>query len=219
MDNCEDFRQSLLAAKEYNDEKFAVFLAAADVLAAKMSLEERAAAVSGALACGQAAAGEIADGFSGRRPSEVAGQMGLKIIEAHRVFMRPILSSYDPQARTISVNPTLLNTIERIVDEYGLSELLGAFTPREVAIGHELFHHIEGGDKNLFVKRFTITLWRLGPFRYRSTVPAVSEIAAFACAKGLCRLDFNPLLLDAIILKGIHPEQAEPWFRRLRDTV
>jgi hypothetical protein len=217
MGNCAVFRQSLLEAKEYQDERFAAFLAAADCLAAKMSPEEQAAAVSGALACGLAVACEIAGSFKGR-PAKLAEQMGLRIVEAPRVFMRPILSSYDPAARIIAVNPTLLNTINRIVDEYGIAELLGEFDPQEVAIGHELFHHVEGDGKNLFVKRFSITLWRIGSFHYRSTIPAVSEIAAFACAKALCRLDFNPLLLDAIILKGTHPEQVEPWFRRLRET-
>jgi len=80
---------------------------------------------------------------------------------------------------------------------------------------HELFHVLEARDAAIFTRCFKITLWRLGPLQYRSPVLAASEIAATACAKTLCRLSFNPILLEPLILRLSGAESPQDWFARL----
>lgn len=125
---------------------------------------------------------------------------------------RLVLSTYDPGAAAITLNRGLIAKLKQCLAE---ELLLPPFDPEELAVAHELFHVLEAGDAAIFTRCFKITLWRLGPLQYRSTVLAASEIAATACAKALCRLGFNPILLEPLILRWTGAESAQDWFARL----
>jgi len=40
-------------------------------------------------------------------------------------------------------------------------------------------------------------------------------MAAMACAKSLCKLQFNPLLLEAVLLQANGADKAAAWLERL----
>lgn len=210
-----DFQRQLREAASCSDEKFAAFLLGLDPLFTKMSGRQQRELVSGALDCGAGVAKTLLDDFGGKRPSEIAEQLGLRISEINMSNTKLVLSTYDHDAKLISLNAAMLDVIVRKKEKYGLSVLLGPFSPTEIAVAHELFHHVEESDDSLFTKKFRIILWNFGPLVHKSTVKSAEEIAAMACAKELSRLSFNPLLLDAIFLQGMAPGQAQQWFYRL----
>jgi hypothetical protein len=101
----------------------------------------------------------------------------------------------------------------------GQTLLPGTFNPTEVTVAHELFHHVESGDKGVFSRQFKVTLWRFGPLLFPSTVSAGGEIAATVCAKTLCRLSYNPVLLEAVALYLEDAPRMTEWFDRLDRAV
>ena len=214
---CDDFRRRLSAAAIYSDEHFAAFLLNHDPLAGKWTAAQRSEIITGAVHCGVDVARELSERFAAVPPADVASLLGVKIVAGDLSGARLVLSNYDSRSATITLDKAL---IERL-DQCQVSQILlpGTFNPAEVAVAHELFHHIESGDKSIFPRRFKVTLWRLGPLRYRSTVPAASEIAATICAKTICRLCFNPVLLEAVTLYVKDAQRLAEWFDQLNRAI
>jgi hypothetical protein len=206
-----DFRQKFTAAFSCRDEHFAAFLLQADPLAGKLTAAQREQIISGATQCGVAAAQSLRERFSFSLPSEIAGLSALKIVAAEPAG-RLVLSSYDPNAGAITLHKSLILNLKQWLAK---EKLLPDFDPEELAIAHELFHWRESKDPGIFSRQFKVTLWRLGPVQNRSAVSAASEIAAAACAKALCRLGFNPTLLEPVILRWAGAESVAAWFDRL----
>jgi len=205
-----DFRQQFTAATNYSDEHFAAFLLQADPLFGKLSSVQRKQIISGATQCGLDTARMLRERFASAPPSEIAGLVGLKIVSGETGRM--LLSAYDPTAGSITL---YRNSMLKVKQFLRAENLLPAFDPEELAIAHELFHHCENENPEIFSRRFKVTLWRFGPIENRSAVSAASEIAAASSAKSLCRLGFNPTLLEPIILRCSGAENVEAWFCRL----
>lgn len=190
----------------------------ADPLTSKMDSAERAECISGALRCGLEVAQNLLDVHERQAPLAMAEKMRLKVTEVALPPTRVVLSTFDSASSTISLNSAMLSIIGAMMEKYGISEFLGPVTPKEVVICHELFHCVESREEALFSNHHKRTLWKFGPFSYKSTIPAVSEIGAMACAESLCRLAVSPLLLDMLALQGKDPRQAQLWFDKLKQS-
>lgn len=200
-------------AASYSDEHFAAFLLNNDPLAGTLTAVQRREIITGAVHSGASAARELSERFAARLPSEMACLLGVKIVTGDLSGVRLVLSSYDPRTATVTLNQDLIEKLEQCQVRQTL--LPGNFSSAEVATAHELFHHIESSNQGIFSRKFKVTLWRLGPLRYRSTVPAAGEIAATVCAKTLCCLCFNPVLLDAVALYIKNDQRLVEWFDQL----
>lgn len=94
------------------------------------------------------------------------------------------------------------NHIKNVVDfiqKYKIKKLWDV-NIKDIILAHEIFHYIEAKDKNLFVNRHRIKLWRLGPYTHTSTLVSSREIAAMSFAKKLLNLSFCPTVLDFLLL-------------------
>ncbi len=165
--------------------------------------------------CGRNVAERLIWEYGDILPSEMADILGVKIIRADLPGQRVILSVYEPGRKEIILERCAFSHLERMISEHCLLDLLGPFNVAEVAVAHELFHHIEEVEPTIFTRSKIITLWSIGPFHYRSAFPASGEIAAMACAKTLCRLPFNPLLLEALLLRTSDAKHADDWLEWL----
>ena len=211
-----NFWSSLQTAAAFPDERFAALLLSADVLAAKLDPAQRMEVIAATLACGRTVAERLIWEYGDILPSEMADLLGVKVIRADLPGQRIILSVYEPGRKEIILDLSALAHLERIIVEHCLLDLLGPFNVAEIAVAHELFHHIEEVEPTIFTRSKIITLWSIGPFQYRSTIPATGEIAAMACAMTFCRLPFNPLLLEALLLRASGAEHADAWLERLK---
>lgn len=196
--------EKIAEAKGRCDEQFAACLLDTDPLIGKLKAAERSVCIAGSLQCGCEAAQSLRCEYGEQTPVAIAEKLKLKVVESALPAARTVLSSFDPVAGVITLNKDLFGMIDLVLARHGLEDLFGPVKPVDVAVAHELFHYMESRDKRLFTKRFTFTLWRLGPFSYTSSIPAASEIGAMSCAKSLCRLAVNPLLLDLVIMEGLN---------------
>lgn len=198
------------------DERFAALLLCADPLATKLDAARRSEVIATALACGRTVAERLIREYGDILPSEMADLLGVKVTKADLPGQRVILSVYKPERKEITLDRCALANIERMIAEHCLTDLLGPFSVVEVSVAHELFHHVEDVGQAIYTRSKIITLWSIGPFQYRSTIPAAGEIAAMACAKTLCGLPFNPLLLEAVLLRANSAEHSDDWLEWLK---
>jgi len=84
---------------------------------------------------------------------------------------------------------------------------------RSILIAHEMYHHIERLNKSdIYSQTEKICLWNLLGLKWYSTVRTIGEIAAMSFAKSLTNADFNPFMLDVILLYGYNEILAERIF-------
>jgi hypothetical protein len=76
-------------------------------------------------------------------------------------------------------------------------------------LAHEMYHFLEETRENVYSKTKKIVLWSIGPFKYRSGLVALSEIAAMSFAKELLNINYNPYVFDALMLYPHDSERAE----------
>jgi hypothetical protein len=210
---CDDLRLRLSAAAIYSDEHFAAFLLNSDPLSGKLTATEQREIITGALHCGVEVARELGGRFAAVSPTELACRLGVKIVAGDLRSARLVLSTYDPHTTTVTLNKALIEKVEQCQCSQTL--LPRNFNLTEITVAHELFHHVESGNKGIFSRQFKVTLWRFGPLLFPSTVSAAGEIAATVCAKTLCGLCFNPVLLEAVALYMEDEPRMTGWFDRL----
>jgi hypothetical protein len=82
--------------------------------------------------------------------------------------------------------------------------LLGQATLHEVFIAHELYHHAEAIRSDVpIARRYQPTLFRIGKWRWRTSIPSLAEIAASAFAQSLLDLPHYPKVLDFVAVDVI----------------
>ena len=86
---------------------------------------------------------------------------------------------------------------------------------RDIVLAHEIFHHIESKNHDLFVNTYRIKLWKLGPYTHRSPLLCTGEIAGMAFARRLLKLQFCPNVLDIILLYPHDKIQAEKLYQQI----
>lgn len=145
---------------------------------------------SEALAAGHSLGQEVKACYPGLGPVEVAHQVGVGIKFARdNRWLRAI---YTPEPPTVTIYP---ESLEPLQDRLHHLRLPQGFSLLDLAIAHELFHHFEH-VRGSISKRYYVNVFKLGRFSLKTSLPALSEIAAHAFTKELLGLDFYPYQLD-----------------------
>jgi hypothetical protein len=165
------------------------------------------AAVSDALADGIATARDLRKRFPILTPQEIARELGVPI---ETTDDDPVVGSiwrfaeYRPRPPRIMLYNRGIAPLERMLA--GSERLLGRATPRDVFVAHELYHHAEAIRSEITIaRRYQLTLFRIGSWRWRTGVAALSEIAAGAFAQSLLDLPCHPCVLNLVARDAIAP--------------
>ena len=114
----------------------------------------------------------------------------------------------EPLARYAQLLPTLPPA-----ESAALPDADGVY---DMLLGHELFHYAEESHASeIYTRRRTIRLWKIFGFENRTTIRALSEIAAMAFARTLCRVGYSPFALDVLLFYSYDKSNA----RRIYDHI
>ena len=97
----------------------------------------------------------------------------------------------------------------------GVYETLGAVPTRNILLAHELYHFLAFRDGEGFTAQKHVTLWKLGRFAYKSSVPGLQEIAAMAFAQKATGLVCSPWLYNVFMLAPHNPQRALAVFESM----
>jgi hypothetical protein len=142
---------------------------------------------------------ELADEAGGAGPEGLAAQAGLPIIqEADGGLTRTslTLAQYGTRPPAIRIFGDATAVAEDVVGALGWRAWFPPGSVRDVAVCHEVAHHLLHGPAAAALKRrLDHVLLRMGPVTVRGHVVGADEIAAHSFARSVCLLPKSPLLI------------------------
>jgi hypothetical protein len=179
----------------------------ADPHAVRLDQALQLAAVSDALADGVAVATDLRNRFPVLTPQEIARDLQIPV---EITDDDPMVGSIWRFAEYRSRPPCIILYSGGIAPLEGtlvgdlITRLLGQATLHEVFIAHELYHHAEAIRSDVpIARRYQPTLFRIGKWRWRTSIPSLAEIAACAFAQSLLDLPHYPKVLDFVAVDVI----------------
>jgi hypothetical protein len=184
----------------------------ADPHARRLDRAAQVAAVRDALADGSATAKALREHFPSLTPQKIAHALGVPVEATDDDPMAGSLwrfAEYRKRPARILLYRNGLAPLDRAVVGPLAVRLLGHAMPQDVFIAHELFHHVEGTrPETPIARRHQPTLFRIGGWRWRTGIAALSEIAAGAFAQSLLDLPCHPKVLDLVAVDAISTNAA-----------
>ena len=116
---------------------------------------------------------------------------------------------------TIEIDVQNAADTDEALQKAGVYEALGAVPTREILLAHDLYPFLEFRDGAGFTAQKHVTLWRLGRFAYKSSVPSLQEIAAMAFAQKATGLACSPWLYNVFMLAPHNPQRALALFESM----
>lgn len=204
---------------EGTERRFGHLALSGDPFVHRLTADQAHQAVEAALAAGQAAA-EMATTTWGRDPAEISASLKVPIThdeEPARTGRSVLFSEYGNRPPSIILHRHSVAEANRLIREHDLGSVLGLTDVGPVHVTHELYHHLE--DRRLIsgTAGFRIQTGRLGPLRFRSGLPTLSEIAADRFAAAVLRLHVPPKALGLITIYAMDSGYAWSLLARLRE--
>jgi len=175
-------------------------------------------AVDFGLTAGQVAA-EMAAEKWGREPEAIASALKVPVAhsEAPAQTGRSVLfSEYGDRPPSITLHMRSVEEANRLVRSHHLERLLGVSDVGPIHLAHELYHHLEAQRLTPGTAGFRIQTGRLGPLRFRTGLPSISEIAADRFAAGLLDLTVPPKAVEFLTIYSLNPDYAWESLARLQ---
>ena len=153
-------------------------------------------------------------------PSAIAEELGISIKEesvpcgdGHVIFAQFV------EPDQVMVFSDCLDRLNELVRREQMDDLFSGIEFRNVLLAHELFHAVEHRQKDhIFTQTEKIELWKR-PFSNKSTILALSEMAAMAFAREICCLSFSPYVLDVLLIVQYSLEAACALYEEIRTAA
>jgi hypothetical protein len=177
---------------------------------------------SAALQCGRAAgqaAAASAKAKWGQEPEGIAAALQVPVgrsQEDARTGRAVLFSEYGDRPPSITLHMRSIQDANRLIREHDLHRMLGLSDVAPVHLAHELYHHLESQRLTPGTAGFRIQTARLGPLRFRTGLPSLSEIAADHFAATLLDLSVPPRVIEFVTVYSLNPVYAWELLARLQ---
>ena len=198
------------------DEEWGEYAFSRDPLKGKVTSELRKEMINKAIECGKREALKLKEKYRNISIAKIIKKMGLEVIEkdSNKTDAYIMFACYNsPNKITIFNENKIL--VEKFINENELNDKLDRIDIESVLLAHELFHHIEEKCENIYTKSTKIVLWRIGPYKYKSGLVSIGEIAAMSFAKEVLSLQYNPYLFDILMLYPHDEEKANKLYKEI----
>ncbi|WP_165004502.1 MULTISPECIES: hypothetical protein [unclassified Enterococcus] len=205
----------LLELRKVPEEIWGLYQFRRDLLGKKISVPQQKRFIKQAIACGVGTAKKIQKQYPLMPVSKICEQMEIPIcqVASEKLAGRITFATYD-ETEGIRV---MAEPLEKLKQLTGTVTSVSLDQAPDLILGHELFHHIETVDKEIYTRTTTIDLWRFLFYTHRSSIRALSEIAAMSFSKELNRSEFSPYLLDAALLWLYSQERSSSILSEVRE--
>ncbi|WP_077609377.1 hypothetical protein [Clostridium sp. Marseille-P2415] len=208
----EQMKDMLSELIQLPDEVFARFAFSYELLRNKISPVKQEELIYRASECGTACADEIIhelglNNGNAKLPEEIAKAFSLTVeYKKNGRFGERFTFAYFEPPKRITLFYEYLQNAEEYLKKLELPKALTGLHVSGVILAHEIFHFLEEEYADeIFTRQYKIDLWAPRPFRNRSTVRCLGEIAAMAFAKRLTGMSCSPFIFDALIACSIEP--------------
>lgn len=203
-----------------SDEEFSWYHINSDPIEGKINQEIRREIINKSLSCGYEQADIIREHYnlSNNNPDllKLCKRMGIQVREDNNSNTNNFIyfGTYEYPG-IITIYTDNIRKGAELAKAYDIAQLAKERNLRDIVLSHEIFHHIESNNQNLFVNTYRIKLWKLGPYIHRSPLICTGEIAGMAFARRLLKLQFCPNVLDVLLLYPHDKIQAEKLCKQI----
>ena len=166
-----------------------------------------------------AGAAETAAQRYGRDPLSMAEALRIAVSrsdDSPRARSLVHFSEYREKPPEVTLYRRSIAEANQLIQEHGLEGLLGFADVEPIHLAHELYHHLETKKLIPGASRFRLETFRLGPIRFRTGLPSLSEIAADGFALRLLGLKVPPKAVQLLTIYAHNPDYAWSFLERLR---
>lgn len=183
-----------------------------DILYHKLSEAEQQEMIADSITCGQQTAVRLRKkyGLISLEEIFVKEQVQLVYQKEEQIGSRVLLALYQSPGEVTLMQ----DAIQKMRAQAGIPEEIRSCIT-ELILAHELFHHIESHEPNIYTQKKQIVLWQFLSYKYRSTIRTTSEIAAMCFSKQLNGVDFPPFLLDILLVYAYDEQQAIQMYEEI----
>jgi hypothetical protein len=204
--------------REGTERHFAHLTLREDPFFHRLSPEMLPEAVDFGLNAGAGAAETAAERY-GREPVSMAAAIRIAVIRSDgspRAGSMVHFSEYREKPPEVTLYRRSMAEANQLIQEHDLEGLLGFADVEPIHLAHELYHHLEAKKLIPGVSRFRLETFRLGPIRFRTGLPSLSEIAADGFALRLLGLKVAPKAVQLLTIYAHNPDYAWSFLERLR---
>jgi len=168
--------------------------------------------------CGREYAEKVAHDYDTMDPVVIAEKLGLEIEDPDRPsgISRITFAEYI-EPNHINIYTDTFTKVQPYIEDEKISTMLGEnFGLRNLLIAHEIFHHLEElNKKEIFTRTEKVDLWAIKPFKNRSPINCLGEIAGMQFAKTLLHMDYSPFVMDVFLVYGYGKEVSSNLYREI----
>lgn len=192
-----DLQQIIFELKKVPDAVWGKYQFQRDLLNNKITQQQKRQMIASSVACGIAAARKIRKEHGNKTALEIFESMQVPInySDEEQIGNRLLFALYEADRGVLLMK----KPIEKF-NEYSQQTGFEQHQVENYILSHELFHHIESHDPEIYTQKTKIGLWKFLFYTYRSNIRALSEIAAMSFTKELNQLDFSPYLFELILV-------------------
>lgn len=199
-----------------SDEEWGQYAFSRDPLKGKVSEELRKEIIEKANECGKKEARKLKEKYKDVPIKKIIKKMDLEFIEkdSNGTESYIMFACYNsPNKITIFKKNKIL--VEEFIKANKLSSKLEYIDVESMLLAHELFHHIEENNKDIYTKNEKVVLWKIGKYKYKSGLVCIGEIAAMAFAKELLSINYNPYIFDVLMLYPHDENKANELYKEI----
>ncbi|MGL5435711.1 MAG: hypothetical protein ACRDBO_10000 [Lachnospiraceae bacterium] len=193
-----------------------------DILVNRIQIQKKKEMIQQAARCGRELAEQLRSAFDGASISEIVNAHNLKLEVEHESIIgeRILFAQYNPPDDIVIMGEPL-KKYEAALREQGVE---GTLPPTsqiyDWMLGHELFHAMEDRHEDtIYTRNEKITLWKLWKYENKSTVRALSEIAAMYFSQTLNQTTVSPFILDVLLSLQYSEEIAGSIYQDIMKLV
>jgi hypothetical protein len=205
------------AVREGTERLFAHLILREDPFFHRLPPERHSEAVDFGLNAGEGAAKTAVERY-GREPMSMAASLGISVIRSDDSAQAgPMVhfSEYREKPPQITLYRRSMAEANQLIQEHDLEGLLRFAQVEPIHLAHELYHHLEAKKLIPGASRFRLETFRLGPLRFRTGLPSLSEIAADRFALRLLGLKVAPKAVQLLTIYAHNPDYAWSFLERL----
>ena len=213
--------EMMAALRTADDEALGESAVSRYILRDRIPAAKRREMAGASIRCGEEYARRLGEESGAATPDGVAAYYGLKVKPAGEPAgggARLLFARFTPPDR-IEILQEPLRRYRALLGRLPEAEAAGlpsAQEARDVLLGHELFHFAEDRHAaEIYTRTEKIRLWKIFGLENRTTVRALSEIAAMAFARTLCRTAYSPFALDVLLFFDYDEESARRVYQSI----
>jgi hypothetical protein len=192
-----------------------------EILRSKINEQEKKRLIEEAYECGYSYADKLAEKYGTRVPVIMAEALGLEIsypdipTDTSRVTFAEFI-----EPNKVMLYQDNLDKANEVFKEEKVKQMIEISDVQQLLIAHEIFHYIEVKDaEKIFTQTEKLELWAPKPFRNRSTIRCLGEIAGMAFAQRLIGLNYSPFVMDVFFVYGYSKEVATILYDEIMELV